>query len=83
MKIVSTLKNTKADKAAKQTNLINAHNRTIRYGGNTYKIIVASLCGLTLADVENMQGNAPLINIFGDDTAAKDIRKLIENKLYS
>ena len=59
------------------------HNRTVRYEGHTYRIIVAKIGLLTLADAENMQGNAPLINLFGTDTAAKDLRKLVENRIYS
>ena len=83
MKIANPLPNTKAGKAAKLANLHAAHNRTVRYEGNTYRIIVATVGPLTLASAENMQGHAPLVNLFGTDTAAKDLRRLVENRIYS
>jgi hypothetical protein len=83
MKIVTQLKNTKADKAAKQSHLLNAHNKLVRYAGQSYRIIVAKVGTLLLADAENMVGYSPRINLFGTDTSAKDIRKLCEQGLYS
>lgn len=83
MKIVTTLKNTKADKAAKQSHFTNAHNKLVRYAGQSYRIIVAKVGPLLLAEAENMVGTSPRINLFGTDTAAKDIRKLCEQGIYS
>jgi hypothetical protein len=83
VKIKSYLKNTKSDNAIKLSNLEMAHGRTVRYGGKTYRINVATLGKAMYISAESLQGKEPAVN-FGDDSPiAKDLKKLCENRLYS
>ena len=84
MKIVSSLKNNKADNQKKQAALLAAHNKTVHYGGNLYRIIIAKVGSLILANAEAVKGvNTPLINLFDKTTVAKDLKKMVENGLAS
>lgn len=85
MKIVSTLKNTKADRETKLSNLRSAHQRIVRYKGELFRICVASLGSGVLASAEPVKfgGRNGSINLFDTSAIAKDLRKLCENRLYS
>jgi hemin uptake protein HemP len=82
MKINTTLKNTKADKATKHTNLIGAHKRYVRHSGKVYLMTVLQVGPLTLGTATNVLTKEE-INISDKSTVAQDIRKLCENRLYS
>ena len=84
MKITTTLKNNKADNAKKKSALLAAHNKIVHYNGNIYRIIIAKIGSLVLANAEAIKGvNVPLINLFDKSTAAKELKKLVENGLVS
>jgi hypothetical protein len=86
MKITSELGNTKADKATKLANLMNANHRTVRHDGKMYFITVAKVGNLILADAcadLSPLSDEPTINLFGTDTLAKELKKLCENRLYT
>jgi hypothetical protein len=83
MKIISTLKNTKSDKQIKLANLLAANLKRIRYNGQQYLIRVAKVASMVLASAEPVQGISTPVNLFDNSIAAKEMKKLVENKLYS
>ena len=83
MKINSTLKNTKADKAVKLSNMLAANLKRIRYNGQQYLIRVAKVASMVLASAEPVQGVSAHVNLFDNTTIAKEMTKLVENGLYS
>jgi hypothetical protein len=83
MKIVSELGNTKADKATKLHNLHGANGRHVRHNGISYFMKVVQVGSLTIASAYLPRLGQPPVNLFGDDTLAKELKKLCENRLYS
>jgi len=83
MKIVSTLKSSKADKETKHVNLLGANQRIVRHSGSTYLIHAAQLGDTTIAEASIVKGSTPTINLFGKDKLAQELKKLCENRLYS
>ena len=83
MKIVSELKNNKADNAIKRQNLIGANGRTVRYGGKLWKMVVTVLNGNILASAECMTGTETVDLTHDTRTVAQDLLKLAKNRLYS
>lgn len=82
MKIVSTLKNNKADNETKRQNLIGANGRKARYGGKLWKLTVQPVGESILASAECMTGNE-IVDMTGKGTVAQDLLKLAKNRLYS
>jgi hypothetical protein len=85
MKITTTLKNTKADKAKKQSNLLAAHKRIVRHDNHSYLIYVQKLGPLFLANAEPMTGtDRTLINLFDPkNKKAKEILTLCQEHIFS
>ncbi len=82
MKIATPLPNTKAGKAQKLENLRLANGRVVHYNHTTYFIRVVTIGKLVIASATTKIGEAGF-NLDQDNTAAKDIKKLCENRLYS
>ena len=85
MKIISNLKNTKADKQIKQNNLLAANNRQVIYNGMRYIVHVAKVGPMTLADAEPVRINSQhqKVNLFSKTVAAQSIKNMVENGLFS
>lgn len=83
MKIVSNLKNNKADNETKRQNLIGANGKIARYAGKLWKLTVTVLNGNILASAECMTGTLPAIDLNDKGTVAQDLLKLAKNRLYS
>ena len=63
--------------------LLAAHYKIVHYNGESYLIKVAILGSNILADAENIRGRHPLINLFGKDDLAKELRALVEAGIYN
>ena len=67
-------------------NVLNSNGKIIRIGGNIYKVIVAKLGSLVLADAECVYGQnkGELINLKKSRSAlASDLRSAIDMQLVS
>lgn len=83
MKIISTLKNTKTDAALKRSRILAANKRTVRYEGETYQVTSAALGDEIVASAAPFKGASHSVNLFDKSTRAREIRKLVENNLFS
>ena len=83
MKIVSTLKSTKADTELKHNRIISANRRSVRYEGETYQITSARIGKEIVASATPFKSNGDTINLFDKSIRAREIRKLVENNLFS
>ncbi len=84
MTIVSELKNTKSDKAAKTANLKKAHHRIVRRMGESFRITVATVGPMVLASATCITDKTqPEVNLFDTAQIARDLKKLCENGLYT
>lgn len=82
MKIVSLLKNNKADNEIKRQNLIGANGKIARYAGKLWKLTVQPVGETILASAECMTGKET-VDMNGKGTLAQDLLKLAKNRLYS
>ena len=83
MKIHSDLKNNKTDNSKKRAAMLAANHRLVRHDGNVYQITVATIGREVLASAELLKGNSPIINLFDKTKLATELKKLVENNLFS
>ena len=77
------IKASKANQERRLAVLKTANRRYVRHDGNTYLIHVAQVGKMVFADAENVKGGAMPVSLFGNDPLGKELRKLVENRLFS
>lgn len=71
--------------ALKKSNsvILSANGKTVRHNGQVFLIRTASLARFTLADAEPLPQGGAVINLFGRDKLAKELRSKVEAGLVS
>ena len=67
----------------KNQTILHAHNRIVRHASGSFRIKVATLGAMLLANAEPITGSGPLLNLFGKTALERELRRDVENRLFS